>query len=135
MTGVLETIRSEATALLRRVAADRLPVDAGAVATLTILMGKAFEAGRQSVRDEQAQDGRGGPAVSVNYNRTEETETRVVYRVPAMGHGAGYSYWGELRKALHVIVRELGDRAEYEDSVRIEAADDEIVLSFRKDQP
>jgi hypothetical protein len=56
MTEVLETIRSEAEALLRYVAADRLPVDAGAVAKLHILMGEIFEAGRQSVYDEQAQE-------------------------------------------------------------------------------
>lgn len=52
MRGTRE-LEVEAEHLLRRVAADRLPVDAGAVAKMLGLIRQAHEAGRQSVRDDQ----------------------------------------------------------------------------------
>jgi hypothetical protein len=71
--------------------------------------------------------------VSTSYERRERTTTLVEYHVPAKPEGLGYSYWGELQKAMYAIRRELGpDQAAYEDSVRIQACDDELVLSFEK---
>ena len=46
-------LETEAERLLRHVARDRLPVDAGAVAKMLDLVREAHEAGRQSVHDDQ----------------------------------------------------------------------------------
>ena len=71
--------------------------------------------------------------MSTEYTRTERVVTLVEYHVPAKPEGLGYSYWGQLKRALREISDEIGDRlATYEDSVRIEAHDDEVVLSFEK---
>lgn len=66
-----------------------------------------------------------------DYGRREVTTTRVEYTIPAPAEGAGYAYWGPLRQAIYAIERELGDEAaRWDDAVRIEARDDEIVLSY-----
>ena len=65
-----------------------------------------------------------------NYTRRKVTVTRVEYAVPASSEGSGYSYWGDLRAAIAAIEADLGDAAGYDDAVRVEARDDEIVLSY-----
>jgi hypothetical protein len=68
-----------------------------------------------------------------DYSRREVTATRVEYVIPAAPEGLGYSYWGPLRRAIGAIERDLGDQASYDDVVRVEARDDEIVLSYAKE--
>jgi len=68
-----------------------------------------------------------------SYSRGEVSVTRVEFTIPAPSEGAGYAYWGELRRAITAITAELGDRAEYDDAVRVEARDDEIVLSYAEE--
>lgn len=67
-----------------------------------------------------------------DFQRREVTTTRIEIAVPALPSGQGYSYWGPLRRAIGAIERDLGDQASYDDAVRIEARDDEIVLSYAK---
>lgn len=50
---VPKALEDKAERLLRYVASDRLPVDAGAVVTLHVILGEAFDAGRESVLAEQ----------------------------------------------------------------------------------
>jgi hypothetical protein len=67
-----------------------------------------------------------------DYTRREVSVTRVEYYVPAPAEGCGYAYWAPLRDAILAIEQELGEAARYDDAVRIEARDDEIVLSYPK---
>lgn len=68
-----------------------------------------------------------------SYSRGEVSVTRIEFTIPAPPEGAGYAYWGDLRQAILAIEAELGERAQYDDAVRIEARDDEIVLSYAKE--
>lgn len=69
-----------------------------------------------------------------DYSRREVTTTRVEFMVEAPHIGSGEArYWHGLRDALLAIENELGpDRARYDDAVRVEARDGEIVLSYER---
>jgi hypothetical protein len=67
-----------------------------------------------------------------DYTRREVSITRIEFSVDAPHVGSGEArYWHGLRDALDAVVRELGpEHARFDDAVRIEARDGEIVLSY-----
>ena len=72
-----------------------------------------------------------------DYSRREVTTTRVEFSVQAPHRGSGEAnYWHGLCDALDAVKRELGPkRAAYDDAVRVEARDGEIVLSYEVEKP
>jgi hypothetical protein len=67
-----------------------------------------------------------------DYSRRSVTTITVEFSVDAPSKGSGEAnYWSGLRDAMHAITKEIGpDRAACDDSVRIEARGDQIVLSY-----
>ncbi len=64
-----------------------------------------------------------------SYTRREVTVTRIEFVIEAPSNET--RYWQGLRQAVAAITAELGpEAASYDDAVRIEARDDEIILSY-----